>query len=113
MISLILDILNKEYREYHYWGWKATVIKQIANKIPKMKNRIRCHKTSKMSLGNQQTRKRLVDLHQNYILKPIDKARGNVVVIRKIFYFWTLMKEIGITLRNGKNKTYVTFIKAM
>ena len=85
-------------------GWKITVIKQIDNKIVELKNRAACHKAIN-SPSNHQISKISVDLQQNYIPRPIDKASGNVGIICRRFYALVLMKELGVTICNS-NKTF-------
>ena len=49
----------------------------------------------------------LADLHQNYVVLPIDKASQNVAIIGKLFYASTLTKALDITISNSiDNKTY-------
>ena len=49
----------------------------------------------------------LADLHQNYVVLPIDKASQNVAIIGKLFYASTLTKELDIAISNSiDNKTY-------
>ena len=49
----------------------------------------------------------LADLHQKYVVLPIDKVIQNVAIIGKIFYASTLTKELDIAISNSiDNKTY-------
>lgn len=49
----------------------------------------------------------LADLHQNYVVLPIDKVIQNVAIIGKIFYASTLTKELDIAISNSiDNKNY-------
>ena len=42
----------------------------------------------------------LSELHDRYVITPIDKATGNVASICKQFYADVLIKELGITVNN-------------
>lgn len=48
--------------------------------------------------------KTLANLHQNYIVVPFDKASGNVAIICKKVFAFTLTKGLGFIIGNSNNK---------
>ena len=48
------------------------------------------------------------ELHNNYVLVPVDKATGNVTIICWEFYELALIKELGLD-RDTKNDTISTY----
>lgn len=56
-------------------------------------------------------RRTLTELHNNYILVPVDKATDNVSTISQMFYTLALVKKLGLDryTRNDINSKYETF----
>ena len=46
----------------------------------------------------------LNELHEKYVLVPIDKAANNIAIICKKYYVTVILKEIGIL--DAGNETY-------
>ena len=47
-------------------------------------------------------------LHDDFVLVPADKAANNVIVVCKMYYIETLIKELGINTTNiSPNSTYI------
>ena len=61
-------------------------------------------KASINSPDNHQISNISVNLHQNYIPRPIDKASSNVAIICRRFYALAFVKELGdISCNSNKN----------
>ena len=62
---------------------------------------------SKTSLKNNDVKQSLSELHDKFILTPIDKATNNIAIICKRFYILTLLKELGLQNdSDGVTNTY-------
>ena len=59
--------------------------------------------TPSLSLNNPIVKKSLDDIHNKFVVAPIDKANGNVSFICKRFYVDVLIKELGINNINNEN----------
>ena len=83
--------------------WKMAILDNIDCRISKLKNKFK-HNTVKPFLKDTAVKTALSDLHNNFVLAPIDKAANNVSFICKRFYAETLLKEFGII--GNSSKTY-------
>ena len=52
-------------------------------------------------LKDQYCRRSLEELHEKYVIAPIDKATGNVAFICKRFYAQVVVKELGLDGKMG------------
>ena len=84
--------------------WKKIVMEKVDLKISHLKHKTKPRKSGNI-LKQPEVENYLKDLHNKYVLVPIDKAANNVAIICKKHYVQVLMKEIGI-LGSG-NETYV------
>ena len=57
-------------------------------------------------MQNKSVKETLKDLHDSYIVTPVDKAKGNEALISKRFYARTSFRELAITTLDT-TKTYV------
>ena len=62
--------------------WKVKVIQEVHNKIISLKHQIKVHKTNTV-LKKDVVIKYLSELHEKYVLVPIDRAAGNIAIISK------------------------------
>ena len=57
-------------------------------------------------MKNQECKQALKELHDHYVLAPIDKASNNIAFICKRFYAMVLIKKLGLDSNSG-NETYI------
>ena len=77
IISTNPAITTEEFAE-----WKRKNFQEVDNKILSLKHRIKVHKT-KPVLKQKAVIEYLHELHELYVLIPIDKAENNIVIICK------------------------------
>ena len=75
-------------------NWKSLVKEKVAEKIRKLKISRRPQQT-KPILKDEVVIQYLQDLHNRYVIVPIDKAANNISIICKRFYVLRLLKEVG------------------
>ena len=98
IISTNPAITTEEFAE-----WKRKNFQEVDNKILSLKHRIKVHKTEPV-LKQKAVIEYLHELHELYVLVPIDKAANNIVIICKKCYVTVILKEIGIL--DAFNETY-------
>ena len=81
--------------------WKSSILQNIDFRISKFKTKFE-NQNIKPFLKNSTVRTALNDLHNNFVLAPIDKAANNVSFICKRFYAETLLKEFGVLDNNSR-----------
>ena len=79
--------------------WQNIVLEKVDAKITSLKRKIKPQKTNPV-LKQPDVVKYLEELHQKYVLVPIDKAANNVAIICKKYYVDVILKEIGSTTSN-------------
>ena len=82
--------------------WKIKLLEKLKNNFSRIKAKPR--KKNYEILKDEKNLKDLKDIHSYFIVVPIDKAPNNIALVCKVFYFRTLLDEIGIE-HNG-NDTY-------
>ena len=80
--------------------WTATVSTKIKSKISSLKSSLRSEFVEEV-LRTPSCLTALEDLHQQFVIAPIDKASGNVSFICKRFYADVLAKELGLVGSGG------------
>ena len=98
IVSINPKITTEEFAE-----WKRKILKEVDNKIISLKHQIKVHKTNPV-LKHDAIIEYLHELHEKYILVPIDKSANKIVKICEKYYVTVILKEIGI-LDAGK-ETY-------
>ena len=81
---------------------------QIEERISKLKENSK-QPTGKV-LQNVDVKACLSDLHNKYVFVPADKAPSNIIIICKMYYIGTLIKELGLdnfSIPTG-NSTYTS-----
>ena len=91
--------LNKE----NFANWKRQIIDQILAKVRTLKANVVPHKTKSM-LDDVTVKTYLCDLHEKFVIVPIDKAANNYAFICKKYYIAKLMKEVGMP--DNSSETY-------
>ena len=83
----------------------------VDNKIESLMVKTKIHKCRNV-LGDPLVKNDLEELHQNFVVAPIDKATGNIAFICKRFYASVIVEELGLrdassssTYKNITNKT--------
>ena len=84
-------------------NWKIKVFEKVTNKIKMLKS-IGKAKEAKQILKDKDVLEYLTELHNNYVIVPIDKAANNISIICKRFYVTRLLKEVGAL--GDPNPTY-------
>ena len=74
---------------------KRKILQEVDNKIFSRKYRIKVHKTNPV-LKQDTVIEYLNELHEKFVLVPIDKAAKNVAIICKKYHVTVILKEIGI-----------------
>ena len=85
--------------------WKNAILNKVDQKISTLKRKIKLLKSNSIFKQAEVT-KYLEDLHQKFVLVPIDKAANNIAIVCKKFYVEVILKEIGII--GNPNPTYST-----
>ena len=83
--------------------WKADVLELVNKQINDLQKNIKYNKITP-SLKQKQVKEALDDIHNQYVITPVDKASGNVAIICKRFYAQVLVEELG--LKNKSDNTY-------
>ena len=89
--------------------WKSKITESIDSRINILSEKITSPK-NKLLCQDQTAMQHLKDLHNHYVITPIDKASGNVAIICKRFYARVLIKELELDKPNGAVKN--TYLKA-
>ena len=77
-------------------SWKEKVLSTLNQKVETLK-RYKTPKKTNPVLKNNDALQYLEQLHNRYVVVPIDKASNNVAFICKSFYIKRLLSEVGIT----------------
>lgn len=89
--------------------WITTVMEKVDAKISQLKRKIHPQKSNPV-LKQADVITYLDELHQKYVLVPIDKAANNVAIICKKHYVDVILKEVGFSTSN--TETYKTALKS-
>ena len=89
--------------ENFFSPWKEEVIKLVKEKIELLKVSYRPPKRNCV-LDDSDARQALDQLHNQFVVCPIDKASGNMAFVCKRFYAQVLFMELGIL--GNANNTY-------
>ena len=76
-------------------GWAKSLIYLVSKRISKLKKLKRFRYFAKKSILSN-VRRYLINLHDNYVLVPTDKAWSNIAIVCKFFYIKALLREIGL-----------------
>ena len=92
-ISNLSEKLKIDKREFV--SWKEKIISVVESKIEKFTKYKHPMRTNPI-LRNREVLHDLTELHDKYVIVPIDKAANNVAFICKTFYIKRLLTEVGI-----------------
>ena len=87
LVSTNPKITTEEFPE-----WKKKIIQEVENKIISSKHRIKVRKTSSV-LKQDSVIEYLHELHEKYVLVPIDKAANNIAIICKKYPVTGILNE--------------------
>ena len=85
-------------------AWENEVMSNVDKQIEYLKNRNQQLET-KQVFQNPSSKKCIAELHDKFVIAPIDKATGNVAFICQRFYATVLVNELG--LADQSSGTYV------
>ena len=85
--------------------WKNEILAHLDNKINYLKRNIKPKRTNPI-LQQDNVNNYLQELHNKFVLVPIDKAANNIAIVCKRYYVEVILKEIGL-LENKNNDTYL------
>ena len=85
-------------------AWGKEVMSNVDKKIECLKHRTLQFKTQQV-FQNYSSKKCIKELHDRFVIAPIDKATGNVAFICKRFYASVLVNELG--LAGQSSGTYI------
>ena len=83
--------------------WQRKILQEVGNKIISLKHQIKVCKTNTV-LKHDAVIEYLNEMHEKYVLDPIDKAADNIAIICKKYYVTVILKEIGIL--DARNEAY-------
>ena len=75
--------------------WKNKVMQLVDSRIKVLKSKITINQT-KPSLHSQDVKAALAELHDKFVIVPIDKASNNIAIVCKRFYIQKLLNEVGV-----------------
>ena len=96
-LTAAIDTLSEKYNVpvNSLLPWKNKIIELVENRI----RSLTCKKVPsvvKPLLRDDAVKNALADLHNKFVVVPIDKASNNVAIICKRFYIQTLLDEVGV-----------------
>ena len=75
--------------------WKNKILELVDKRITQLKSK-RVPSTTKPSLEDEEVLSALADIHNKFVIVPIDKASNNVAIVCKRFYIQKLLNEVGV-----------------
>ena len=75
--------------------WKNKILQLVDKRITQLKSK-RVPSTTKPALEDEEVQSALSDVHNKFVIVPIDKASNNVAIICKRFYIQKLLNEVGV-----------------
>ena len=96
-ISSSIDNLAAKYQlnVENLLSWKNKILELVDLRINVLKSK-RVPSTTKPVLQDEEVLSFLSDIHDKFVIVPIDKASNNVAIICKRFYIQKLLSEVGI-----------------
>ena len=76
-------------------SWKNKILELVDKRLKILKSK-RVPSTTKPFLQDEEVQTALKDLHEKFVVVPIDKASNNVAIICKRFYIQKLLDEVGV-----------------
>ena len=75
--------------------WKSKIIETVEERSKVCKKKLNFRKVSPL-LQDEETQKYLKEIHEKFVMVPIDKATNNIAFICKKYYIDRILKEIGL-----------------
>ena len=76
-------------------AWKTKILELVENRVRILKSR-KVPSVTKPVLQNEEIKTSLSELHNKFVIVPIDKASNNIAIICKRFYIQKLLDEVGV-----------------
>ena len=104
-VDNLIDSVTTKYKlsPRTFDDWKGKVFERVAARIRKLKS-IGKPKLAEPILKDKDVWQYLKELHNNFVIVPIDKAANNIGIICKRFYVSRLLSEVGAL--GDPNSTY-------
>ena len=83
--------------------WKSKIFDLVNERVTYLKT-TKVIQQTKPVLKDEDVKKYLSDLHDKFVIVPIDKAANNVAIICKNFYITRLLGEVDLT--GNESETY-------
>ena len=95
-VDNFIESMTSKYKlpPHSFDDWKVKVFEKVSYKIRTLKSSGR-PKETKPILRDENALEYLAELHNNFVIVPIDKAANNISIICKRFYVTRLLKEVG------------------
>ena len=96
ILSSIVNLAEKyALTAADFSSWKQKIVELVDKRLKILKSK-RVPSTTKPSLQDEDVQTALKDLHEKFVVVPIDKASNNVAIICKRFYIQKLLDEVGV-----------------
>ena len=94
--SSIVSLAEKyQLTPAEFSSWKNKILELVDKRLRILKSK-RVPSATKPSLQDEEVQTALKDLHDKFVVVPIDKASNNVAIICKRFYIQKLLDEVGV-----------------
>ena len=96
-ITSSVEALAKKYniQEVDLEPWKKKILELVDRRIAQLKSK-RVASTPKPVLDDEMVKAALSEIHEKFVIVPIDKASNNVAIVCKRFYIQKLLDEVGV-----------------
>ena len=96
-LTAAIDTLAEKYNVpvNSLLAWKNKILELVENRIRSLKSK-KVPSVVKPLLRDDAVKNALADLHNKFVVVPIDKASNNVAIICKRFYIQKLLDEVGV-----------------
>ena len=96
-LSSSVEVLANKYNlnVEDLYPWKNKILELVDKRITQLKSK-RVPSTAKPALEDDEVLAALSEIHDKFVIVPIDKASNNVAIICKRFYIQKLLSEVGV-----------------
>ena len=96
LLSTVDSLVGKyNLPKENFERWKDKILTEVDDRVKLLKAK-KVPSTTKPILEDEDALSALNDLHNNFVVVPIDKASNNVAIICKRFYIQKLLSEVGV-----------------
>ena len=101
-----IDTFSTKYKinKQEFNNWYNTIILKVSERTNHLQSKFKPQQT-KQILKDRNALNSLHQLHDRFVLVPIDKASNNVAIICKKFYVHRLLQEVWVS--ENKSNTYI------